>query len=430
MKKTWTIVLAAMLLISMLAGCSGSNGASGSEDSNGKVTLKFWSFWGSETRRPIVEKMIDDYNKSQDKVVVKHTFVPWGDIWTKNLAAVAAGNPADVVVTDINDVSHRAKNSQSTDLSKYLDDNTKDAFYPHLWETVLYKDKPYAVPFNTDTRMLFYNKKAFKEAGLDPNKPPRTWKELEDYAKKLDVKKGDTYERIGFYPVWGGFGAPSWMRNADGGTGFFDGDKPAINTPAKADALTWLADWKKRYGKKTIEKWEADFGNGTTNPFISEKVAMYTDIGTFYTQIRDSGKEMDFGVAPIPVYKDGEKPWSEGGGFVLEIPKGSKHPKEAADFIKYMTDVKAQKYWALKNYDNVANKEAAESVAADMKGQEKLVYEESLKNLEYTKLAPVPIEYPDYRSRIDPQIDAVMLGKKGAASALEKAEKDVEKAKK
>ncbi|MFD2974264.1 ABC transporter substrate-binding protein [Peribacillus deserti] len=429
-KKKLSILLSAIMLISLiLSGCSGQNSSGSAADSNGKVTLKFWSFWGSETRRPVIEKMIDDYNKSQDKVVVKHTFVPWGDIWTKNLAAVAAGNPADVVVTDINDVSHRAKNNQSTDLSKYFDDNMKDRFYPHLWDTVLYDGKPYAAPFNTDTRLLYYNKKAFKEAGLDPNKPPQTWKELEEYAKKLDVKKGSSYERIGFYPLWGGYGAPSWMRNADEGKNFFDGDKLSINTPAKAEALTWLADWKKRYGKKTIEKWDAEFANGQTNPFVAEKVAMYTDTGTFYTQIRDSGKELDFGVAPIPAYKEGARNWSDGGGFVLEVPKGSKHPKEAAEFIKYLTDVKAQKYWAVKNYDNVANKEAAESVAEGMKGQEKMVYSESLKNLKDTQLAPIPINYPDFMSRINPQIDAVMLGKSDAKAALKKAEADVKKIK-
>ncbi|WP_026694889.1 ABC transporter substrate-binding protein [Peribacillus kribbensis] len=430
MKRKLSIFLSVLMLFSMLlAGCSGDK-ASGAGGDSKKVTLKFWTFWGSETRRPIIEKMVDDYNKSQDKVVVKHTFVPWGDIWTKNLAAVAAGNPADVVVTDINDVSHRAKNNQSTDLSKYFDDNFKNRFYPQLWDTVLYKGKAYGAPFNTDTRLLYYNKKAFKEAGLDPNKPPQTWAELEEYAKKLDVKKGSTYERIGFYPLWGGYGAPGWMRNADNGKGFIEGDKLAIDTPAKEDALTWLADWKKRYGKKTIESWDADFANGQTNPFVAEKVAMYVDTGTFYTQIRDSGKNLDFGVAPIPSYTDHTRHWSDGGGFVLEVPKGSKHPKEAADFIKYLTDVKAQKYWAVKNYDNVANKQAAESAAAEMSGMAKDVYQTSNENLKDTQLAPVPLNYPDYKSRIDPQIDAVMLGKKKSPEALKKAEEDVKKIKK
>src|SRR5690606_26146924 len=116
----------------------------------------------------------------------------------------------------------------------------KDQFYPHLWESVMYEDKPYAVPFNTDTRLLFYNKDAFKEAGLDPEKPPATWDELEEYAEKLDIKDGDRYERVGFYPLWGSIGAASWMTSADGGKGFIQDGELYINTPKKQEALQWL----------------------------------------------------------------------------------------------------------------------------------------------------------------------------------------------
>jgi multiple sugar transport system substrate-binding protein len=430
MKRGLALILVSFLLIGLLAGCSGEQKAEAEKTKDGKVIVNFWTFWGSETRRPIIEKIIDDYNKSQDKVFVKHTFLPWGDIWTKNLASVAAGNPADVIINDINTVSQRAENKQVEDLSKYVDDSFKQQFYPHLWETVEYKGKAFAVPFNTDTRMLFYNKKAFKEAGLDPNKPPATWAELEEYAKKLDVKKGDNYERIGFYPLWGSVGASSWMMNADSGKGFIDNGKLAINTPKKVEALEWILGWKERLGENTVQAFQAEFGSEQANPFIAEKVAMWVDVGTFYTQLRDYGQDIEFGVAPIPAYQEGTGNWAEGGGFVAEIPKGAKHPKEAMDFIKYLTGVDAQKYWAVKNYDNVANKEAAEATVSELQGSDKTVYEATVNNLEQTKMFPVPVEYPDYHSRINPQIDNAMLGKISPEKALEKAENDVEKMKK
>jgi multiple sugar transport system substrate-binding protein len=430
MKRGLALILVSFLLIGLLAGCAGEQKAEAEKTKDGKVIVNFWTFWGSETRRPIIEKIIDDYNQSQDKVFVKHTFLPWGDIWTKNLASVAAGNPADVIINDINTVSQRAENKQVEDLSKYADESFKQQFYPHLWDTVEYKGKPYAVPFNTDTRLLFYNKKAFKEAGLDPNKPPTTWAELEEYAKKLDVKKGDNYERIGFYPLWGSAGASSWMTNADNGKGFIDNGELAIDTPNKVEALEWILGWKERLGENTVQSFQAEFGSEQANPFIAEKVAMWVDVGTFYTQLRDYGQDVEFGVAPIPSKEEGTGNWAEGGGFVAEIPKGAKHPKEAMDFIKYLTSVDAQKYWAVKNYDNVANKEAAEATVAELKGPDKIVYEATVKNLEQTKMFPVPVEYPDYHSRINPQIDHALLGKISPEKALEKAEEDVEKMKK
>lgn len=432
MKRGLALFISIFFIISLLAGCSSGGQANQAEakTKDGKTVVNFWSFWGSETRRPIIDKIVKDFNNSQDKIVVKHTFLPWGDIWTKNLASVAAGNPADVVINDINTVAQRAKNNQAEDLSKYVDDSFKNQFYPHLWQTVLYKDKPYGIPFNTDTRLLFYNKTAFKEAGLDPNKPPQTWKELEEYAKKLDKKNGNRYERIGFYPLWGSIGASSWMASADGGKGFIDNGKLNINTPQKVKALEWLQGWKDRLGDKTVQSFQADFGSQQANPFIAGKVAMWADVGTFYTQIRDYGKNMDFGVAQIPAYDEQSKHWADGGGFVAEVPKGAKHPKEAMEFIKYLTGEKAQKYWALKNYDNVANKKGAEAAANELSGQAKDVYQMSVDNLKVTNLFPTPVEYPDYQNRINPYIDNVMLGKTSPEKALKQAEEDVKKMKK
>jgi multiple sugar transport system substrate-binding protein len=430
MKKMVGILsLAVMLILStILTGCSSKNAEASSKE---KVVVNFWTFWGSETRRPVIEKIVNDFNKSQDKITVKHTFIPWGDIWTKNLAAVAAGNPADVVINDINSVSQRAENNQAEDLSKYINTDTfKKQFYPNLWNTVLYKGKPYAVPFTTDTRLLFYNKDAFKEAGLDPNKPPTTWRELEEDAKKLDIKQGEKYTRIGYYPLFGGFGAPSWLKNADNGNSFVKNGQLKIDTPNKVKALQWLVDWQKHYGDKTIQNYQAEFSNGQANPFIGGKVAMYTDVATFYTQIRDSGTKMNFGVAPIPAFDQNSKPWNDGGGFVAEVPKGAKHPKEAMKFIKYLTGEKAQKYWAEKNYDNVANKSAAESVVKDLSGDSKMVYQEAVTALKYTTLSPVPIKYPDYQNRINPLVDAAIQGKMSPKEALAKAEKNVQKVKK
>ncbi|MDQ0219815.1 ABC transporter substrate-binding protein [Peribacillus cavernae] len=413
-----------LLFSVILSACSGGSDAS-DKNKDGKVVVNFQTFWGSETRKPVIDKIVSDFNKSQDEIEVKHTFVPWGDIWTKNTAAVAAGNPADVIVNDLHSVAHRAKNGQTEDLSQYLGEDLKNTLYPNLWDSALYQDKVHGVPFATDNRLLFYNKDAYKEAGLDPEKPPTTWQELEEHAKKLDVKKGNSYERVGYYPLWGSFGAASWMSNADDGKGFIEGDKMYFATANKIEGLEWVADWQKRLGKKNVQAFEAEFGSGQTNPFISEKVAIWTDTANFYTQIRDSKTDMNFGVAPIPAFKEGGRNWNEGGGFVMEVPKGAEHPKEAATFIEYLTSEKVQSYWAEKNFDIVANKKAADSVVNALEGDGKLVYESAINNLKDTPFHSVPVKYPDYKSIVDPIIDNAVQGKISPEQALKKAEKDV-----
>ncbi|RIW33325.1 ABC transporter substrate-binding protein [Bacillus salacetis] len=429
-KKSLVLLLSFLLLLSgVLAGCGNNGGNAAGTTEDGKKVVDFWTFWGSETRKPMIEKIIKDFNESQDEIIVKHTYLPWGDIWTKNLASIAAGDPADVIINDINSVAQRAENNQAEDLSDYFDEDFKENFYPHLWETVEYEGKPYAVPFNTDTRLLFYNKDAFKEAGLDPEKPPKTWDELEEYAKKLDKKNGDDYERIGFYPLWGSVGADAWMVNADKGQRFIEDGEVMINTPRKVEALEWVKQWKDRIGEDTVQTFEAEFQNQQANPFISGKIAMWVNVGNNYTQIKEFKPDMNFGVAPIPAYSEEDKHWSSGGGFVAEIPKGADNPEAAAEFIKYLTGKEAQKYWAMQNFDNVANIEAAEAAAAELEGKDQEVYQATIDNLDTTILSPTPVEYPDYQNLMNPKIDQFMMGEIDAEAALKDAQKAVKKVK-
>ncbi|UQZ35962.1 ABC transporter substrate-binding protein [Paenibacillus sp. PK3_47] len=422
-KHTKTLLIPVLLFGLAATGCTPKQAESSTASADGKVEIDFWTFWGSETRRPIIEKIINDFNASQDKIIVKHTYLPWGDIWTKNLASIAAKNPADVIINDIASVDQRASKKQNTELTAYLEqDNIQDRFYESLWDNVLYEDKAYAIPFNTDTRMLYYNKKAFREAGLDPEKPPATWAELEEYAIKLDKKNGNVYDQVGFHPLWGDFGIDNWLLNADGGKGFFDNDNNMyINTPAKVEAVNWIKSWNDRLGKKNVDAMQAEFGSEQSNPFISGKVAMWIHQGTFATQIRDYGKDMEVGVAPIPEKTEGSGHYSGGGGFVAEIPYGAKHPDEAWEFIKYLTDYDAQKYWAVKNFDNVANKEAA----SDPELLSDPIYKAAVENLEVTTHFRAPIAVPDFKNLITPQIDSALLGNITAEEALAKAETDV-----
>ncbi|MFB5663452.1 ABC transporter substrate-binding protein [Alteribacillus sp. HJP-4] len=426
-----------LLLILIMTACSGGGGEgeetsadndSGGSDSNEDVVeLDFWTFWGSEVRRPIVEQIVEDFNSSQDEIQVNHLFVPFDDIWTKSLAQISAGDPPDVLVNDIRTTQQRADKNQVENLSEFVDSDMENRFYPDLWNTVLHEDEPYAIPFNTDTRILFYNKDAFKEAGLDPDQPPETWEELEEYAQQLDIQNGDRYERIGYYPLWGSVGYDLWLGNADGGTAFIDENgEPAINSSEKVEALEWVKGWQDRYGKRTIEEFSANFGGEGANPFISGQVAMYSDVATFYTNIRDFGEGMNIGVAAMPEKEEGNGHWSVGGGFVLEVPHGAENPEASYEFIKFATDHETQKYWATENFDNVANIEASEAAVEELEGGEKETYQTSVEALEETMFFTAPFELPDYEDYIIPNIDEAMLDNMTPQEALDQSQEEVE----
>lgn len=415
----------------LAAGCGNSETAdsSGNESADGKTTLDFWSFWGSGARQEVIEEIIDDFNASQDKIEVKYSYQPWGDIWTKSLSSITAGNPPDVIVQDINSVAQRAEAQQATNLSEYIEEGFSDEFYPQLWDTVEYEGDAYAVPFNTDTQVIFYNKTLFKEAGISEEQLPQTWEELETVARKLDVKNGDDFERIGFYPLWN-LGADVWALNADDGVSWFDKDENVkIDTDNKVEALEWILDWQEYYGQDTINRLEAEFGSGVADPFISGLVAMRAQNINYYSSLAENAPDdFEFGVIQIPEKESGSGHWSWGGGFVLEVPYGAKDPEASYEFIKYLSTPEVQEKFGEKSFDIMANRTANENLVnndnLDENGQ--MIYQMADENFANTVITPVPLTAPDFSSLVNEQIDQIMLGTKTPAEGLADAQKAVE----
>lgn len=415
----------------LAAGCGNSETAdsSGNESADGKTTLDFWSFWGSGARQEVIEEIIDDFNASQDKIEVKYSYQPWGDIWTKSLSSITAGNPPDVIVQDINSVAQRAEAQQATNLSEYIEEGFSDEFYPQLWDTVEYEGDAYAVPFNTDTQVIFYNKTLFKEAGISEEQLPQTWEELETVARKLDVKNGDDFERIGFYPLWN-LGADVWALNADDGVSWFDKDENVkIDTDNKVEALEWILDWQEYYGQDTINRLEAEFGSGVADPFISGLVAMRAQNINYYSSLAENAPDdFEFGVIQIPEKESGSGHWSWGGGFVLEVPYGAKDPEASYEFIKYLSTPEVQEKFGEKSFDIMANRTANENLVnndnLDENGQ--MIYQMADENFANTVITPVPLTAPYFSSLVNEQIDQIMLGSKTPAEGLADAQKAVE----
>lgn len=426
-KKTGMIVWLCILFMitTLLTGCAKTEN-NAAESAAGKITLELWDWWGSGAYNEAIEKIVSNFNASQDEIFVKHINYPWGDVWTKALAATAAGNPPDIVIQDIMTVPTRAEAKQAMNLQPYIDKEPgfKDKFYPQLWDATVYKGESYAVPFTTDTRLLFYDKDMFEEAGLDPESPPTTWEELLQIARKLDkVDENGNIERLGIYPLshmdWN-----DWALNADGGQSFLQMDGTVTtNTPNKLESLKWMKEnFFDYYGKRKLDTFTSEFGNGMTNPFVSGKVAMIAQTATEFTKVRDFAPDKNYGLAFLPEFKKGSGHWSWGGGFTAEIPVGAKHPDASWEFIKYLTGTEAQTLWATEVYDSVANIEAAESEAALAHP----VYKKATENMKWTVLTPYPVFAPSHMDLVKAKIEEVWIDKLTPEQALSEAQKLVE----
>lgn len=349
---------------------------------------------------------------------VKYTFVPFDQLQTKTLAAVAAKNPPDVVVIDIRTTPLRAAKNQASNLSKLGADKLKSLFYPNLWSTATYKGDQYALPFVTDSRFLYYNKDLFKQAGI--KKPPTTWDELDAAAKKLDQKAGPAYSRIGFYPLYGSFGFESWVANAGGSMWDEDRTNPRFTGAAAVKTLSWIKAWTDRLGARNVQAFKSSFGSGAQDPFISGKVGMIIDIGGYAATLKKYAPNMNYGMARIPTPTGQPGPGtSSGGGFNLEIPVGTKHPKEAFAFARYMA-TEGARIWAMEQNDFPGYKNASLSVTSP-------AFRMMSANMKYTEVTSAPRLAPSYSSLLDKAVEDAVYRGDDARQALEEAQGQVQK---
>src|SRR5438067_6619128 len=138
----------------------------------------------------VVDNLVAGFEKEHPDVKVHAIYAGnYDDARIKALAALKAGQPAQMSVLFSIDLYELLEQ----DVIVAFDDIGADrkwlqSFYPALMANGTYKGKTYGIPFQRSTIVMYWNKEAFKEAGLDPEKAPATWAEMEKAAAKL-VKK-------------------------------------------------------------------------------------------------------------------------------------------------------------------------------------------------------------------------------------------------
>ncbi|HZG86426.1 ABC transporter substrate-binding protein [Paenibacillus sp.] len=303
------------------------------------VEITFWHNWETGPSGESIKQSVARFNELHPHIKVNAVYAaPDGSndsVTSKLMTAVAAGNPPDVFLASRNGVAESM--AIETDLTELAarDGITADLFYPWAWAESTYEGKLLGLPYDGTARALWYNKDHFIEAGLDPEKPPRTIKELEEYAAKLTKKEGNRYTRFGLIPWWGQGWLYSWGW-AFGGE-FIDEStgKVTANNPKIVEALDWMANFGKTYGIEDVNSFVNSAGSNATDPFLSGQLSMMINGNWMIQQAAQYNPDLNYGLAYIPS-PDGNTLSTFVGGRVLLIPKGAKHQEEAWEFIKWM----------------------------------------------------------------------------------------------
>ncbi len=352
MKKRLLWLVAAAGII-VLAGCGPAK----------PVSITFWTSH-TPPDSDTLKAMVDTWNKANPSIQAQFVQVPGSETdVAKLMTAVRGGTGPDVYFLDRFTVAQRAAAGVLTDLTdmvKKLDANMASKYVDYAWAETQYKGKTYALPFDTDSRVLFYNKDMIKAAGFDPalfdpKNGPVTLDQVRQIAFKINkTDKSGNYTQVGFIPYDTTY-SQGWHYT----WGFDFGGKFADLTANKVTptdenivkAFTFLHDWAKAMGPQKVQTFISTYSPPNNpaqqNPFYLGKVAMMVSGDWVLAQIRQYKPDLNYGVTYIPVPNKGDKPSTWAGGWSLVIPQGSKHVNEAFKFLSWMTGPDGQKAYTV-----------------------------------------------------------------------------------
>jgi len=305
------------------------------------------TFWVRSADQGFVEPLVKAYN-AKGGTQVKLTVIPQDDFVTKFATAVAGGAAPDIVAVDLVFLPAFAKSGEMTDLSAlYKSLPYAKSLSPSHMRLATFENKVYGVPFSAESSVLIYNKDLFKKAGLDPNSPPKTWAQLETYAKKIRALGGDTY---GYYFSGACAGcniftfAPLiWASGGDVLNA--QGSAATLNTPQVKAALSL---YKRLWDAGTIPAGsKTDSGTNFFSAFATGKIGMAGSGAFSIGTLKKDYPKLNFGVAPLPGQNGNSSSFA--GGDVIGIPAGSKNVSAAQDFIKWALSPEVQVQQFAKN---------------------------------------------------------------------------------
>lgn len=440
------LVALAVALTVLTTACTSGGGGGGDQSNQApgkdvKAAAKItWWHAMSGVNGDAINKIVDGFNKSQSAIKVEAIFQGnYDDLLAKlNTAIASNAAPALVQVYDIGQVYMR-DSGQIVPMQAFIDRDkfdTKD-FEPAVINYYKYQDKLQSMPFNASSAILYFNKDAFKEAGLDTEKPPVTFTEIADAAKKLTKKDASgNVVRYGFGPSIYGWLFEQLM--ATSGAPYADNGNGRDN---RATKVLWNSD-----AAKTILRWwkaGVDGGyfynpgidnDGAANAFNAQKTAMYIEsTARLRGHINTIAGKFQLGTGLYP--RPDNKPKDGGniiGGASLYIMKSRPADEQQAawEFVKYAMTAAVQAQWqADTGYYPIVKSAYDQGPSKDWSTK----YPQFLTAISEIRDSPqnratngaILGVMPQARQRTQKMIESIILGKESVDAATESAVNDI-----
>jgi multiple sugar transport system substrate-binding protein len=386
-----------------------------------RVVITYWEKWGG-FEGDAMRVVVDEFNRSQNRIWVDYLTISAVNV--KTLLATAAGVPPDVAGVFDSDVVPFAEDRAAMPLETYARAaGIKSSDYiPAYWQFCVHRGHLYAMPTAPASTGLHYNTDYFRQAGLDPAKPPETLEEMSAMVDKLTKKDKDgKLVRAGFVPA-----EPDWWRWGWGyifGGRLWDGEsKITANSPENVHAFEWVASFSKRYGPTEIFTFRSGFGNFNSpeNAFMAGKVAMVMQGVWMANFIEKNNPKLHWAAAPFP--HPANRPDLANSTFVgldvLIIPRGAKHPDEAFEFIKYVQSQKPMELFCLGQRKHSPLMKASKDFLENHPNPFIRLFTDLPKGKNVFRSPPLGI-WPEYQMELNSAFDDIYLLQKTPKQALD-----------
>lgn len=396
MKKIIAVLLAVTLLALAMVGCGQSSGSpepsntasakpskntpvpSGNSGEKKTVTIEFWNS-AEGAMATSVEHLVKQFNETvgKEKGIIVESIFQGGDVVEKLKTLAQAGDYKNFPnVGQIYAAGLSALFAMDDPLlfmediyssGKYDISVAKEDIVENFIRSYTYEGKWVGMPLNASTMLMYYNKDAAREAGLDPEKPPKVMAELAEWTKKLTKRAADgsieryglniqidRYELVNFLIGIGKNGVNYIGDNEGGRTGMMT----KLTIGEDGSLMKFLNEWEKVIatgGFKPVNDDErGEFANGLS-------AINFQSSAQLTTMIKNTEGKFELGVAPIPRATEEDNVGAAvGGGSLCMFNVGSDEEKKASfEFVQFMASPESQLYFFKNNGYLPANKKSS-----------------------------------------------------------------------
>jgi multiple sugar transport system substrate-binding protein len=407
--KPTSLLLAASLML--------ASSTSFAADSNTSANLRLMAF-GSAAQLKAVTNAVARFNQKYPNVKVQIAIDPisngWGDYVTHVLSQFNANNAYDVYGTAIETFRTFETRNLFIPLDDFIAGHASFSdFDPSLFKYASYKDKTYFIPIGWNNIMINYNRKLFKDAGVDLPKAGWTWNEFREIAKKLTVRDGaGNVTQFGYeVPNQFFFVQPWFFSN---GTSVLNADWTASNMldPKVAESLQFLYDLIHVDKVSPIPGKEA-----MNNQFMAGQVTMISRGHWIVENAMAAKLDMDIAIPPTKV---NDYTVIGFGGYA--VSRTSKYPDLAKELVGELTSFETQKEEGESGGGVPGRKSAAETATFLAYPPSAALYYQTLP---HTLPVPSPANFQDVEKIFIRNYIAMMSGEISIADGVKRADREL-----